>query len=113
MSVLRYEPWALLNRLHREFDQSFEAAARDARYRARALVMVGTLRVHRGETDRAVTDLKEAVKLAANADESSEANYELGVLYERIGDTARAVLQLQAVAEGFRDRDERLEQLMG
>ena len=30
MSVLRYEPWALLNRLHREFDQSFEAAARDA-----------------------------------------------------------------------------------
>ena len=30
MSVLRYEPWALLNRLHREFDQSFEATARDA-----------------------------------------------------------------------------------
>jgi len=30
MSVLRYEPWALLNRLHREFDQSLEAAARDA-----------------------------------------------------------------------------------
>ena len=30
MSVLRYEPWALLNRLHREFDQNFEAAARDA-----------------------------------------------------------------------------------
>lgn len=30
MTVLRYEPWALLNRLHREFDQSFEAAARDA-----------------------------------------------------------------------------------
>ena len=30
MSVLRYEPLAVLNRLHREFDQSFEAAARDA-----------------------------------------------------------------------------------
>ena len=30
MTVLRYEPWALLNRLHREFDQNFEAAARDA-----------------------------------------------------------------------------------
>ena len=30
MTVLRYEPWALLNRLHREFDQNVEAAARDA-----------------------------------------------------------------------------------
>ena len=30
MTVVRYEPWALLNRLHREFDQTFEAAARDA-----------------------------------------------------------------------------------
>jgi HSP20 family protein len=30
MTVVRYEPWALLNRLHREFDQTFEASARDA-----------------------------------------------------------------------------------
>ena len=30
MTVVRYEPWALLNRLHREFDQNFEVAARDA-----------------------------------------------------------------------------------
>ena len=30
MTVVRYEPWALLNRLHREFDQNFETAARDA-----------------------------------------------------------------------------------
>jgi HSP20 family protein len=30
MTVVRYEPWALLNRLHREFDQNFEATARDA-----------------------------------------------------------------------------------
>ena len=30
MSVLRYEPWSLLNRLHRELDQNFETAARDA-----------------------------------------------------------------------------------
>ena len=30
MTVVRYEPWALLNRLHREFDQSFEAVTRDA-----------------------------------------------------------------------------------
>jgi HSP20 family protein len=30
MTVVRYEPWALLNRLHRELDQTFETAARDA-----------------------------------------------------------------------------------
>ena len=30
MTVVRYEPWALLNRLHREFDQTFDAPARDA-----------------------------------------------------------------------------------
>jgi len=30
MSIIRYEPWALLNRLHRELDQTFETAARDA-----------------------------------------------------------------------------------
>ncbi len=30
MTVVRYVPWALLNRLHREFDQTFDAAARDA-----------------------------------------------------------------------------------
>ena len=30
MTVVRYEPWALLNRLHREFDQTFDTAARDA-----------------------------------------------------------------------------------
>ena len=30
MTVVRYEPWALLNRFHRQLDQSFETAARDA-----------------------------------------------------------------------------------
>jgi HSP20 family protein len=30
MTLIRYEPWALLNRLHREFDQTFETVARDA-----------------------------------------------------------------------------------
>jgi HSP20 family protein len=30
MSVVRYEPWALLNRLHREFDQAFDTVTRDA-----------------------------------------------------------------------------------
>jgi HSP20 family protein len=30
MTVVRYEPWGLLNRLHRELDQTFETAAREA-----------------------------------------------------------------------------------
>ena len=30
MTVVRYEPWTLLNRLRRELDQSFETASRDA-----------------------------------------------------------------------------------
>ncbi len=30
MTVVRYEPWGLLNRLRRELDQSFESAANDA-----------------------------------------------------------------------------------
>jgi HSP20 family protein len=30
MTVVRYEPWGLLNRLRRELDESFETAARDA-----------------------------------------------------------------------------------
>ncbi len=91
----------------------FELAAKDKEFRSRSLVMIGTLRIHRGETDQAVGELREAVELANNDDESSSANYELGVLYEKIGDTAAAVAQLQAVAAGFRDRDERLSQLQG
>jgi len=32
MTVVRYEPWGLLNRLRRELDQSFETSARDASF---------------------------------------------------------------------------------
>ena len=32
MPVVRYEPWALLNRLHRELDQTFDTVTRDATY---------------------------------------------------------------------------------
>ena len=30
MTVVRYEPWSLLNRLRRELDENFETTARDA-----------------------------------------------------------------------------------
>jgi HSP20 family protein len=32
MTVVRYEPWGLLNRLRRELDQSFDTVARDASF---------------------------------------------------------------------------------
>ena len=89
----------------------FETAASDPQWRARALTLLGALRVHRGETDQAITDLKEAVRLASTPSEASEAAYELGVLYEVIGDTEAAIQQLLTVAPGYRDRDERLSEL--
>jgi tetratricopeptide (TPR) repeat protein len=89
----------------------FETAARDPQWRARALTLLGALRVHRGETDRAIADLKDAVRLASTPAEASEAAYELGVLYEVIGDSEAAIQQLLTVAPGYRDRDERLAEL--
>jgi tetratricopeptide (TPR) repeat protein len=91
----------------------FETAARDLAWKSRALVMSGTLRVHRGETDRAAWDLRQAIETANTEDERSEANYELGVLYEKVGDTPSAIEYLRSVSAGFRDRDERLDALQG
>lgn len=89
----------------------FETAARAPEWRARALTLLGALRLHRGETDQAITDLQEAVQLATTPAEASEAAYELGVLYEVIGDTEAAIQQLLTVAPGYRDRDARLADL--
>ncbi len=93
--------------------EQFELAARDATWQSRALVMCGILRLHRGETDRAIADLRKALATARNEDERCQANYELGLLYAKIGDTNAAIESLQAVTAGFRDRDERLEALLG
>jgi pilus assembly protein FimV len=90
----------------------FEAAAKDPSWSFRALVMLGTLRVHRGETDEAVENLRSALEAAETEDERSHASYELGVLYEKVGQTVAAIEQLQAVSAGFRDRDERLQALL-
>lgn len=89
----------------------FETAAGDPKWRARALTMLGTLRVHRGETEQAISDLNEATGLAQTPAEASEAAYELGVLYEMLGDTGSAIAQFLQVDPGYRDRDERLAQL--
>jgi tetratricopeptide (TPR) repeat protein len=86
----------------------FEAASTDPLWEARALVMSGTLRVHRGETDKAIADLMRALDAATNQDELHEAQYELAVVYETIGEIDAAREQLEAVSAGYRDRDERL-----
>lgn len=91
----------------------FELASRDATWQARALVMLGTLRVHRGETDRAVADLGAAIDAATNEDELFEAKYELALVYERLGDGGAALEQLQGIAAGYRERDEKIAALGG
>ena len=47
----------------------------------------------------------------ARGDERSEARYELGVLFQSLGDRDRAIAALKQVASGYRDRDERLASL--
>lgn len=72
---------------------------------------MASLRVQRGENDLALADLQTAIDSATDQDEQSEARYELGVLYQALGDNERAIAILQAVAPGYRDRDERLTML--
>lgn len=91
----------------------FESAASDPGLKVRALVMLGTLRLQQGDAPGAVSSLEQAVQGATNDDERAEANYELGVVYEKIGETGKAIASLSAVSAGYRDRDERLGQLQG
>lgn len=91
----------------------FELAARDASWEARALVMSGTLRVHRGETDRAVADLQRAIQVASNEDELFEAKYELAGVFEKVGDNDAALQELQGIPAGYRERDDKLVALGG
>jgi len=89
----------------------FDLAARDTRWTSRARVMMASLRAQRGENDHALADLQTAIDSATDQDEQSEARYELGVLYQALGDTERAIAAFQMVAAGYRDRDERLASL--
>ncbi|MBL8973526.1 MAG: tetratricopeptide repeat protein [Myxococcales bacterium] len=89
----------------------FDLAAKDPRWTARARIMTASLRVQRGQHEQALADLNAAMEASNDADERSEAGYELGVLYQSLGDQARAVAALQAVTPGYRDRDELLKTL--
>ncbi len=89
----------------------FELAAQDPAWTARSLVMMASLHLHRGETDKAITDLEEAIGCAGTDVERSEARYELSVVFEMVGEVDKAREHLLQVAEGYRDRDERLAEL--
>ena len=91
----------------------FDLAARDHRWTSRARVMMASLGVGRGENDQALADLQTAIDSATDQDEQSEARYELGVLYQALGDTERAISALEAVSAGYRDRDDRLRKILG
>jgi tetratricopeptide (TPR) repeat protein len=86
----------------------FDAAAADPRWKAKALVMVAGLHLHRGDTGRAIESLQEAIAAARTPDEKSEAYYELGLIYETIGEPDKAISQFESVADGFRDKKEKL-----
>ena len=89
----------------------FELAAKDVRWRAKALVMLGTLRLHRGEMSLAIDDLRQAIAVADTEDELSEARYELGLVLTKTGDVEAAIRELEKVPEGFRERNKRLSDL--
>jgi tetratricopeptide (TPR) repeat protein len=91
--------------------KEFDAASEDPRWKAKALVMMAALRVHTGQTDEAIQNLEAAIEAARTADEKSEAYYELGIIYETLGDSAKAVEQFESVADGFRDKAEKLDSL--
>ncbi|MFO0636235.1 MAG: tetratricopeptide repeat protein [Nannocystaceae bacterium] len=91
----------------------FELAAHDASWEARALVMSGALRLHRGEPERAVADLQRAIGAASNEDELYEAKYELATVYEKIGDNDAAIAELIGIPQGYRERDDKLAALGG
>ncbi|HGG56528.1 MAG TPA: tetratricopeptide repeat protein, partial [Nannocystis exedens] len=89
----------------------FRSASKDPAWKAKSLVMMASLHLYRGELPEAIADLEEAVAFAVTDDERSEARYELGVIYQVMGETKKAITALEATAPGYRDRDDRLAKL--
>lgn len=106
--AMAYREMGLVDEALREF----EAAGNDQVWRSRSLTLAATLRVHRGETKQAIADLQRAVVTAQTDDERCEARYELATVYQHIGDLGAAIELLESVPEGYRERDDRLGQLL-
>ncbi|MCA9662758.1 MAG: tetratricopeptide repeat protein, partial [Myxococcales bacterium] len=90
----------------------FRMASKDPEWKAKSLVMMASLHLHRGEIPLAIADLEEAVAFAINDTEASEARYELGVIFQVMGEHAKAIAAFEQVHVGYRDRDERLTALL-
>lgn len=89
----------------------YEIASRDPRWQAKALVMMGSLRLQTGD-DQAATELfTRAVEAARTKDERCEANYELGMAYLASGRIDEAKQALALVEAGYRDRDRKLAEI--
>jgi pilus assembly protein FimV len=96
------------------FDKAFaeyEAALKDSRWQAKALVMMGTIRRQSGDAASASELFGRAIEAARTKDERCEANYEFAMLQLTIGDIDGAKAALERVEPGFRDRDKKLASL--
>jgi tetratricopeptide (TPR) repeat protein len=92
-----------------------ETAARVPRFRFEAASQLGRIYKDRGETATAIEWLERAAEAPAPSEEDSRALlYDLGLMVEASGDTARALavfLELQSEADDYRDVGERVERL--
>lgn len=89
----------------------YEAAAKDPRWQAKALVMMGSLRRASGDDGSAVELFTRAVAAARTKDERCEGNYELAMALLALGRTEEAKQTLALVDAGYRDRDAKLTEL--
>jgi tetratricopeptide (TPR) repeat protein len=89
----------------------FEHAAKDPRWQAKALVMMGSLRLQSGNADAATELFTRAVAAARTKDERCESNYELAMALLALGRSDEAKRTLEQVEPGYRDREARLSEL--
>ena len=89
----------------------YEIAAKDPRWQAKALVMMGSLRRQTGDDAAAHGLFDRAVAAARTKDERCEANYELAMVLLALGQTDEGKQTLEQVDAGYRDRDEKLAEL--
>jgi pilus assembly protein FimV len=97
--------------LHDKSFAEYELAARDPRWQAKALVMMGNLKLQGGDLEASVELFGQAVEAARTKDERCEANYEFAMVSLAIGEFDQAKSALEQVEPGYRDRDARLEEL--
>ncbi|HVH99126.1 MAG TPA: tetratricopeptide repeat protein [Enhygromyxa sp.] len=89
----------------------YELAAKDPRWQAKALVMMGSLRAQSGDAPAAMELFSRAVAAARTKDERCESNYELAMALLALGRTDEAKQALEQVEPGYRDREARLSEI--